>query len=266
MKEKNTILVVLLIICFLVIAVMGCFICKLNREKKNEIAKSANLQEQFNTLSENANKLQEKIDTISNTINPTNTATETNTSTNATSKVENLKKYLKDTDWLKNNVYIQKEEDHNNSDLSDQEARFVYLKDTLAPAAIVIVSSQNALMTKTMLVSYSDSIKVEEISQGHIAHGNTVVDSDKNLVIVSYTHMGYDERWVYKIQSGQVQFVGGYGVYEDNNTYHIKESKTDKKEVSKEEYEAKKNELNVEHYSSQSYTELTSTNIDAYIK
>ena len=78
--------------------------------------------------------------------------------------------------------------------------------------------------------------------------------------------MGYDERWVYKIQSGQVQFVGGYGIYEDNNTYHIKESKTDKKEVSKEEYEAKKNELNVEHYSSQSYTELTSTNIDAYIK
>ena len=40
MKEKNTILVVLLIICFLVIAVMGCFICKLNREKKNEITKS----------------------------------------------------------------------------------------------------------------------------------------------------------------------------------------------------------------------------------
>ena len=108
MKGKNTILAVLLIICLLVIAVMGCFICKLNKEKKNEITKSANLQEQFNTLSENANKLQEKIDTISNTINPTNTATETNTSTNATSKVENLKKYLKDTDWLKNNVYIQK--------------------------------------------------------------------------------------------------------------------------------------------------------------
>ena len=271
-NKKNTILSILLIICIIAIAVMGFFIYKLNKAKMAESAKNDALQEQLNTLSENSNKLQEKIDTISNTINPTNTSTisKTNTSTNTNnaslSKVDNLKQYLKDTNWLKQNVYIQKSEEQNNSDLSDQIAKFIYLKDTQAPSVVIIVSSENARMTKTLLVSYSDSIKVEEISQGHIAHGDTVVDSDKNLVIVSYTHMGYDERWVYKIQSGQVQFVGGYGVYEDNNTYHIKESKTDKKEVSKEEYEAKKNELNVEHYSSQSYIELTNSNINTYIK
>ena len=272
MKEKNTILAVLLIICFLVIAVMGYLIFKLNNDKKAAITKTTNLQEKYNTLSESANTLQEKIDTISNTINPTTTAENSTTNSNTTNSnttfpaLDNLKKYLKDDNWLKNNVYIQSSEDPNNSDLSDQKARFVYLHDPYALSVIVIVSSENARMTKTMLVSYGNNIKVEEISSGHIAHSDTVVDRDKNLVVISYTHMGYDERWVYKIQSGQVQFVGGYGVYEDNNTYHIKESKTNKKEVSKEEYEAKKNELNVEHYSSQSYTELTNSNIDTYIK
>lgn len=276
MEEKKSkegiVLAVLLIICLIVIAVMGYFIFKLNNDKKAAITKTTSLQENYNTLSESANTLQEKIDTISNTINPTTTAENSTTNSNTTnsntsfSALDNLKKYLKDENWIKSNVYIQSSEDPNNSDLSDQKARFVYLHDPHALSVIVIVSSENARMTKTMLVSYGNNIKVEEISSGHIAHSDTVVDRDKNLVVISYTHMGYDERWVYKVENGQVQFVGGYGVYDDENTYHIKESKTDKKEVSKEEYEAKKNELNVEHYDSQSYPELTDTNIDAYLR
>lgn len=92
MEEKNSkkggkILVVLLILALIIIAVMGFFIYKLYNEKTNEKENSTELQTQVNTLNETVNDLQEKMNTISETISSKdteNTTTE-NTTTGNTS-------------------------------------------------------------------------------------------------------------------------------------------------------------------------------------
>ena len=88
MEEKNATKIGLstcfLILAIIVIIVMGVFIYKLNYDKTAEIQKSAELQEKVSTLTQTISNLQNKIDTISNTIN-SNSVTESS-STNSVSK------------------------------------------------------------------------------------------------------------------------------------------------------------------------------------
>ena len=270
-----------LIIAIIVIIIMGIFIYKLNNDKTLETQKSTDLQEQVNSLNGDISNLQEKINTISNTINTNinqnkeekkNDTTITKENGNEQKNeysvaIDNLRKYLNDETWLKNNIYIQNDENSNSEDISDQVISFVIFKDTVRPSIILNISSENAKFTKTVLVTYiNNNIKVEKITQGHIYHCGCSVDSIKNILHVSFTHMGDNQEWLYKIKNGEIEFVGGYGEFEDEKKYYIKEAKDMNKEVDKDDFEKYKKDLNIEQYNSDSYIDFTKNNINEYIK
>jgi len=90
MKENENgsinIMSLLLIIALVIIVIMGVCMFKLSNEKQIEVQKSESLQAEVNSLKNNINDLQGKIDTISATINP-NTKSD-NKSENDTSNEE----------------------------------------------------------------------------------------------------------------------------------------------------------------------------------
>ena len=285
MDEKNVTKISLstffLILAIIALIVMGVFIYKLNNEKTIETQKSANLQEQFNSLNGALSDLQEKINSISNTINTdSNQIKEQNNNDTTITKesgneqkneysiaIDNIRKYLMDETWLKNNIYIQNDENSNGEDISDQVIGFVICKDNVRPSIIINVSSENARFTKTVLVTYiNNNVKVEKITQGHIYHGVCSVDSAKNILHVSFMHMGDNQERLYKVKNGEVEFIGGYGELEYEKKYHIKETKDMNKDVSREDYEKYRKNLNIEQYNSDSYINLTKNNINEYIK
>ena len=74
MKENENgsinIMSLLLFIALVIIVIMGVFMFKISNEKDIEVKKSEALQAEVDTLKNNVNDLQGKIDTISATINP----------------------------------------------------------------------------------------------------------------------------------------------------------------------------------------------------
>ena len=97
MKEKNNVgLIVILLILVLIIVVMGFLVYKFYTEKTKETEKSAQLQTQVDGLNETANDLQEKIDKVSEAVNPSNT-------TNTTSTTESKNKSFSN-DEIKNAI------------------------------------------------------------------------------------------------------------------------------------------------------------------
>ena len=96
MEEKNAIKISLstffLILAIIAIVVMGIFIYKLNNDKIKEIQKSNELQLQVNNLNGIVSDLQERMNTISETINSNTNAVETsiNNSNNNVAIIENI--------------------------------------------------------------------------------------------------------------------------------------------------------------------------------
>ncbi|MBR3003289.1 MAG: hypothetical protein IKF38_07060 [Clostridia bacterium] len=89
MEEKKvtkiSLSIFLLILAIIIIAIMGVFIFKLNNEKTIETQKATELQAQVNNLNGTVSNLQEKINTISATIN-TEIPAQTTTSNSSTQK------------------------------------------------------------------------------------------------------------------------------------------------------------------------------------
>ena len=85
MEDKNvtkiSVSTLFLIIAIMVIVIMGVFIYKLNYDKNTEIKKSTELQAQVNNLNGTVSQLQEKINTISETVN-SSTQNQSKTSNN----------------------------------------------------------------------------------------------------------------------------------------------------------------------------------------
>lgn len=83
--KKISLSTFLLILAVIIIAIMGVFIFKLNNEKNIETQKTTELQTQVNNLSGTVSNLQEKINTITATIN-TEISAQTTTSNNLKSE------------------------------------------------------------------------------------------------------------------------------------------------------------------------------------
>ena len=95
MEEKNAIKISLstffLILAIIAIVVMGIFIYKLNNDKIKEIQKSNELQLQVNNLNGIVSDLQERMNTISETINSNTNAVETSiNNSNNVAIIENI--------------------------------------------------------------------------------------------------------------------------------------------------------------------------------
>ncbi len=207
------------------------------------------------------------------------TATSNNTTVNKEYDVAitEIKKCLKDEQWLKNNIYIQKNEMIvEDGNILDQEINFLVCKKSSIPVVVVQASSDNARFTKLLLVTYKNGkVTVEGINQGHIYHGDNSVDANKYVVCSSFMHMGDNSITLRSISEGNINFLGGYGYQEsyvnenEVTEYYIYDSNeyAQSKKVTQEDYEKHKKELNVEQYNFVSVsTKLTNQNIDKYIK
>lgn len=195
--------------------------------------------------------------------------------------VAEIKKCLKDVNWLKQNIYITEYEMiSNNINISDQQINFIVCKSDTKPIIVVQTSSDNNLSIKIDLVTYENNkVKVERIGKGHNSHIGYYIDANKCIVRTEYMHMGTCNTLLHSIVDGKISLLGSYGYYEeyigntDDNvelkyTYYtgLDMNFNNGKEVSKDEYERYKKNLNEEQYNFVSIaTELTSENIDLYI-
>lgn len=213
--------------------------------------------------------------TASNSSNPINEANNYNIA------VSEIKKCLKDVNWLKQNIYITEDEMiSDNTNISDQQINFIVCKSNTKPIIVVETSSDNNLSIKIDLVTYENNkVKVERIGEGHNSHVGYYIDANKCVVRTEYMHMGTCETILHSIVDGKINLLGSYGYYEENisntddnlelkYTYYIgfDTNFNNGKEVSEDEYEKYKKNLNEEQYNFVLIaTELTSENIDLYI-
>lgn len=213
--------------------------------------------------------------TASNSSNPINETSNYNTA------LSEIKKCLKDVNWLKQNIYITEDEMiSNNTDISDQQINFIVCKSNTKPIIVVKTSSDNNLSIKIDLVTYENNkVKVERIGEGHNSHVGYYIDANKCVVRTEYMHMGTCKTLLHSFVDGKINLLGSYGYYEENisNTDDNVESKytycigfdtnfNNDKVISENEYEIYKKNLNEEQYNFVVIaTELTSENIDLYI-
>lgn len=200
---------------------------------------------------------------------------------NYNTAVAEIKKCLKDVNWLKQNIYITEDEMiSNDADISDQEINFIVCKSDTKPIIVVETSSFNNLFIKIDIVTYENNkVKVKRIGEGHNSHVGYSIDANKCVARTGYMHMGDCKTLLHSIVDGKISLLGSYGYYEeyisntDDNvelkyTYYIgfDTNFNNNKEVSEDEYERYKKNLNEEQYNFVSIgTRLTSENVDLYI-
>ena len=240
---------------------------------------------EFGEIYSTENTLKEKPENYDLDSNINNTASNSSNPINETSNyntaVSEIKKCLKDINWLKQNIYITEDEMiSNDTDISDQQINFIVCKNNTKPIIVVETSSFNNLSIKIDLVTYENNkVKVERIGEGHNSHVGYDIDANKCVVRTEYMHMGACNTLLHSIVDGKINLLGSYGYYEEiiSNTDDNVELKytysigfdtnfNNNKEVSEDEYERYKKNLNEEQYNFVAIsTELTSENIDLYI-
>lgn len=199
------------------------------------------------------------------------------TTQNTNIALEEVKKCLKDTEWLKKNIYLSKEEQIVNGDLSDQVINFSVCKSNDNPIVVLEVLSENCITKKIVLVTYlNGSVSTKNISQGHAYHGGYEIDTNKGVVRSSYMHMGNNSTALYSVANGSVKFLGMYTsediVENDNLSYRYSVNRNDavydnNVEVTKTEFDKFKASLNESQYNfTEISTKLTNANVDAYVK
>ncbi|MBR2786818.1 MAG: hypothetical protein IKD76_04930 [Clostridia bacterium] len=244
-------------------------------EKKDDNKVTTNENKDNNSASVNEKKADTQETQKTSNENSKNQATTNNEYTTA---VNEIKKCLKDRNWLKQNIYISEDENSIGGDISDQIINFIVCKGNSKPIVLVQAQSDNARFTKIILVTYIDgNVKAEIINQGHIYHGYYTVDANKCVVCTTYMHQGDNATILHSVLDGSVKFLGEYGHCENYNSetgamlmdyYIVKNSISDKAEkVSEEEYESYAESLNIKQYNFVTVgTELTDKNVDTYIK
>ena len=231
------------------------------------------------------NSVNNTIDnTIDNTIENTISKKEKNEIIETPTKVEpkyteEVKKALKDANWLGNNVLVNEEENDSTVEIGNQVVNFIVCKSTNnIPIVVIKVEAEDIRFSKIVLVTYSESehkVVATKINQGHIYHGAYTVDANKCVVKSLYMHGGSSATIYHSVANGKLTFMGKYGtedVYGEDEyaeKYFISKTSmyTDPEYVSESEYESYKASLKESQYNFVEIgTPLTNTNIDTYIK
>ena len=181
-----------LIIAIIVIAVMGYFMYKLYNDKVEETKKSADLQNQVNTLNGTVNDLQGKIDTISKYIN--SNGYEENVTINNT-PIAN-EEYTKSTDslsnyiglWEKSNAHIYIYSINNDEivfDYSDQSGKPIGDKTKASlnqnTASFSIKDGDNTLSGKITLKNNTIILNIVNTTFSNISEGTTIFSNYMGL-------------------------------------------------------------------------------------
>ena len=226
-----------------------------------------------NTVNEKKNEVENKVDDKKEVKENTTTdeKKESNKKVESTAASE-VRKALKDENWLKKNIYVQDEEKITEGNIGTQNITFLVCKSNDKPIVVVQVLAEDVRYSKVILVSYNDGkVTAQKINQGHIYHGAYSADTNKGVVCTEFMHGGSFATIYFDVSSGSVKFIGEYSSEEDGNEtqyfVHDKSMYDEGREISEEEYESYKEGLNEKQYNFVEIgTKLTNENVDKYIK
>ena len=251
-------------------------------EKNKQQSINTNTESTQNTNSINSNTTSTNNNiTNSNTINTSsNSSNENVISSNDPSSVaiNEIKKCLKDKEWLKNNVYMKKSCFDTNIE-GEQTLSFMKVKsaDSNVPMVAIKATSEKDLSREVFLVSYKDgNVSAKSITGFalHIGHSNVLIDPNNQMADYTYFHMGMVKDSYVNIKNSNIEFLDSVGYY-----FELDENGTEKKSNFTKHYGEEKNETSITEaeynnlkskYNSYKFyditTELTDSNIDKYLK
>ena len=216
------------------------------------------------------NILEEKIDL---TTKPARDKTNANNNSSTNIAAQEIRKCLKDKNWVKNNV-MMKTNVFGNALEHEQKLSFIKVVGGNYSSMIVVEAySDGDLSSQCFIVTYQNGKVVSNPLTEyplHISHGGITIDANNAMACQGYMHMGNEASTYYDIKTGNsktLETVGKYDDYGDdgftgNIIYYYGE---DSNKIT----EARYNEI-LQKYSKYKFvsigTDLTDANIDEFIK
>ena len=268
--------VIILILSMLIVGLITFIIVdKIIQNKKDEASSATTNQSSVKNVSNTVNNtIDEKKNTVENKIDDKreNKDKKDNEKKEESTAASEVRKALKDENWLKKNIYVQDEEKITEGNIGTQDITFLVCKSNDKPIVVVQVLAEDVRYSKVILVSYNDGkVTAQKINQGHIYHGAYSADANKGVVCTEFMHGGSFATIYFDVSSGSVKFIGEYSSEEDGNEtqyfVHDKSMYDEGREISEEEYESYKEGLNEKQYNFVEIgTKLTNESVDKYIK
>lgn len=272
--------IIILILSMLVIGLLAFIVTDkfiLNKNKSTTSTGNTSVNHSTNEVADVVNNTTDSGKNENNEIKEQTTNPEKKKS--ETKKVDEVKKTLKDKDWLAKNVLVQSDENYDNQEIGTQIVKFIVCKKSSdIPVVVIQVNAEDIRYSKVILVTYSDKeqkVVVRKINEGHIYHGAYTVDANKCVVNSLFKHGGSEATMYHSVADGELKFIGEYGSnseYENGEEvlkYFVqrKNKQDDPEFVSESEYQEYKDSLNEKQYKFVEIgTELNDSNIDNYIK
>ena len=168
--------------------------------------------------------------------------------------IKTLKKYLLDDEWIKDNLYIEKDLANEKVKKSEtQNLTFNVIRDKITsyPAVIIKTELKDRIGAELYLLTYvSNKIIVKSITDGVVHPEHNVLLSNNSYVAVEYAHMGDWNYEIYTLSNGNLkEEKKGKGQLKDNESDYL-------------ELNAITEKYNLKEIT----TVLNKTNIDKYIK
>lgn len=243
----------------------------------NSMGNLANQNNQNNQVIDK-NRESNNNNTTNNIIDNTtkNERSELNKSNEYTVAISEIKKYLKDDEWIKNNVSLENGNEY--PDNEPQKYTFIVVKNS-SNFPIIVIKAQRQSGTGTMqafVVTYRDKKVVStEVASGYriasLFDDETDIKVDPNNALVNYYSDlgGGCENMIYNISNGESKELDIYGYYEGGEhegTWYFKEPFwRGVSTISEQEYNSIKSKYQSYNFYAIS-TELTDENIDKYVK
>ena len=242
-----------------------------NKETKNEIDNNSN--DLFTSNNSESTFEKNEINVSENKRND-----DENNNSSYNTAISEIKKCLKDKEWLKNNVMMKKNCFGNNIE-GDQVLTFMKIKSDAgnAPMVAVEATSETDISREVFLVSYNDGKVTAKSITGfanHISHGNVVIDPNNQMADNTYFHMGYVMDTYIDLKNANIEFLDTIAYYFDFDENEKEKRSNFTKRYGKDEKDTDitEEEYNTIHSIYEDYkfyeitTELTDNNIDKYIK
>lgn len=275
--RKKSIPLVLLIIIILLIGVIIGLVVALIKSNKAPKGNANNVISETNTDSTNTERIE--ANAVNNELNAIeNLNTETQDNKENTEEISiaaaEIRKCLKDEDWIKQNVSIEIGESYPQN--QPQSHKFFVTKDSDGNPLVVVKAirddGQNSI--QAFMVAYKDgNVAASEVSNLVLPTKDTKttikIDPDNALVCFYEDLINGEQNSIYSVKEGVSSKLDVYGFYEggehEGKWFFKEEFWRGVPTIEEEEYEIIKDKYTSNTFFDVS-TELTDANIDKYIK
>ena len=183
--------------------------------------------------------------------------------------IEEIKKCLKDANWVENNV-MMKQSVFGENITGTQTLNFMkVIGGKYSPMFLIEAYSETDLSSQVFIVSYQGGkVVVKPLTKYpiHMSHGGVVADPNKCVAVVTYMHMGYFSDTLFDLSSGRAKQVFGVGGSDESGAKeYYKVTSSGNVDITESEYKSIYSQMdNYKFYPIG--TELTDANIDEYVK